>query len=102
MNLRQIGPELQRRSIGRDCFFIPAGGAQQVAKVALVFGDRGINLCRPADQLQGDGSAPLNVYFRIPPDIFYSDRPNATLRLAYRYNSIPIGPISSMYSRIKS
>jgi len=26
------------------------------------------------DQLQGDGSAPLNVYFRIPPDIFYSER----------------------------
>jgi cellulose synthase (UDP-forming) len=39
-----------------------------------------------ADQLQGDGSSPLNVYFRIPPDIFYSERPNAVLRLAYRYN----------------
>jgi cellulose synthase (UDP-forming) len=55
-----------------------------------------------ADQLQGDGSAPLNVYFRIPPDIFYSERPNALLRLAYRYNSIPIGPISSMQVRINS
>jgi cellulose synthase (UDP-forming) len=55
-----------------------------------------------ADQLQGDGSAPLNVYFRIPPDIFYSERPNATLRLAYRYNSIPIGPISSMQVRINN
>ena len=28
-----------------------------------------------ADQLQGDGSAPLNVYFRIPPDIFYAGEP---------------------------
>jgi cellulose synthase (UDP-forming) len=55
-----------------------------------------------ADQLQGDGSAPLNVYFRIPPDIFYSERPNATLSLAYRYNSIPIGPISSMQVRINN
>ncbi len=55
-----------------------------------------------ADQLQGDGSAPLNVYFRIPPDIFYSERPNSTLRLAYRYNSIPIGPISSMQVRINN
>jgi cellulose synthase (UDP-forming) len=54
------------------------------------------------DQLQGDGSAPLNVYFRIPPDIFYSERPNSTLRLAYRYNSIPIGPISSMQVRINN
>jgi len=53
-----------------------------------------------ADQLQGDGSAPLSVYFRIPPDIFLSDRPNAVLRLVYRYNSVPIGPISSMQIRI--
>ncbi|MGB8260799.1 MAG: UDP-forming cellulose synthase catalytic subunit [Terracidiphilus sp.] len=55
-----------------------------------------------ADQLQGDGSAPLNVYFRIPPDIFYSERPNAVLKLVYRYNSIPIGPISSMQVRINN
>jgi len=55
-----------------------------------------------ADQLQGDGTAPLSVYFRIPPDIFYSDRPNAILKLAYRYNSIPIGPISSMQVRINN
>jgi cellulose synthase (UDP-forming) len=53
-----------------------------------------------ADQLQGDGSAPLSVYFRIPPDVFYSDRPNAILHLVYRYNSVPIGPISSMQVRI--
>jgi cellulose synthase (UDP-forming) len=55
-----------------------------------------------SDQLQGDGTAPLSVYFRIPPDIFYPDRPNALLKLAYRYNSIPIGPISSMQVRINN
>ena len=55
-----------------------------------------------ADQLQGDGSAPLYVYFRIPPDIFYSERPNAVLKLVYRYNSVPIGPISSMQMRINN
>ncbi len=55
-----------------------------------------------AGQLQGDGAAPLNVYFRVPPDIFYSQRPNAVLHLVYRYNSIPIGPISSMQVRINS
>ncbi len=55
-----------------------------------------------SDQLQGDGTSPLNVYFRVPPDIFYADRPNATLKLAYRYNSIPIGPISSMQVRINN
>jgi cellulose synthase (UDP-forming) len=55
-----------------------------------------------ADQLQGDGTAPLNVYFRIPPDIFYGERPNAVLHLVYRFNSVPIGPISSMQIRINN
>jgi cellulose synthase (UDP-forming) len=55
-----------------------------------------------SDQMQGDGTAPLNVYFRIPPDIFYADKPNTVLKLAYRYNSIPIGPISSMQVRINN
>jgi cellulose synthase (UDP-forming) len=55
-----------------------------------------------ADQLQGDGTAPLNVYFRIPPDIFYAERPNAVLHLVYRFNSVPIGPISSMQIRVNS
>ncbi len=59
------------------------------------------------DELQNDGTAPLNVYFRIPPDIYYgeltnSDRQNAALHLAYRYNSIPIGPLSSLQARINN
>jgi cellulose synthase (UDP-forming) len=54
------------------------------------------------DTMQGDGSTPLNVYFRLAPDIFYSERPNAILRLAYRYNSIPIGPISSLQMRVNN
>ena len=49
-----------------------------------------------AEQLQGDGSGPMNVYFRVPPDIFYAEKPNAVLKVVYRYNSIPIGPISSI------
>jgi len=60
-----------------------------------------------AEQLQGDGTAPLSVYFRIPPDLYYGttwspDRPNATLHLAYRYNSIPLGPVSSMQVRVNN
>jgi cellulose synthase (UDP-forming) len=56
-----------------------------------------------AEQLQGDGAAPMNVYFRIPPDLYYNNRePNAILRLVYRYNSIPIGPISSAQMRINN
>ncbi len=55
-----------------------------------------------AEQLQGDGTAPLNVYFRIPPDIFYANRPNSKLHLLYRYNSIPIGPNSSIQVRLNN
>jgi cellulose synthase (UDP-forming) len=56
-----------------------------------------------AEQMQGDGTAPLNVYFRIAPDLYYNARePNAILKLDYRYNSIPIGPISSMQVRVNN
>jgi cellulose synthase (UDP-forming) len=55
-----------------------------------------------AEQMQGDGTAPLVVNFRIPPDIYYGDRPNALLKLSYRYNSIPIGPVSSLQVRINN
>ncbi len=54
------------------------------------------------DALQNDGSAPLNVYFRIPPDIFFVQKPNAILKMVYRYNSIPIGPISSIQVRVNN
>jgi cellulose synthase (UDP-forming) len=59
------------------------------------------------DQLQGDGTTPLAVYFRIPPDLyidapFSSDHSNATLHLIYRYNSVAIGPVSSMQVRVNN
>ena len=75
----------------------PADGAPRWART-----DQTIALWDYAssEQMQGDGTAPITVYFRIPPDIFYADRPNAILKLVYRYNSIPIGPISSMQVRI--
>jgi len=54
-----------------------------------------------AQQLQSDGTAPVDVHFRIPPDLyidspFTADRPDAVLHLSYRYNSVPVGPLSSM------
>jgi cellulose synthase (UDP-forming) len=56
-----------------------------------------------AEQVQGDGTAPLNVYFRIPPDIYYAtEGPNTRLHVVYRYNSVPIGPISSMQVRVNN
>jgi len=87
--------------IGIDTFKLPAKqDADTAPRWAQV--DQKIALWDYAssDQLQGDGTAPLNVYFRVPPDIFYDDRPNAVLHLVYRYNSIPIGPISSMQVRV--
>jgi len=44
----------------------------------------------------------VNVYFRVPPDMFYGEKPNAILRMVYRYNSIPIGPISSIQVRVNN
>lgn len=56
-----------------------------------------------AESLQTDGGSPINVYFRVPPDLFYSDRkPNAKLFMVYRYNPIPIGPISSIQVRVNN
>ncbi len=56
-----------------------------------------------ADSLGGDGSAPVNVYFRVPPDLYYSERrPNAVLKMVYRYNPMPIGPISSIQVRVNN
>jgi cellulose synthase (UDP-forming) len=51
----------------------------------------------PAEAMQGDGGGPLIAYYKIPPDLFFEDtQQNVRLHLDYRYNSIPIGPISSM------
>ena len=56
-----------------------------------------------AGELQGDGSAPLNVHFRVPPDLDYdAGRPNTKLHLIYRYNSIPVGPVSSLQVHMNS
>ena len=56
-----------------------------------------------AEQMQGDGTAPLNVYFRIPPDIYFNtEGPNTRLHVVYRYNSVPIGPISSMQVKVNN
>ena len=51
----------------------------------------------PAEALEGDGTSPMVAYYKIPPDLFFEDpQQNIKLHLDYRYNSIPIGSISSM------
>jgi cellulose synthase (UDP-forming) len=44
--------------------------------------------CRTQDALQSNGSAPIPVYFHLPPDLFYGERQNLRLNLHYRYNAL--------------
>ncbi len=46
--------------------------------------------------LQGDGTVPVGIYSRIPPDLFYGDRQNLALHLYYRYNGIPLANESTL------
>src|SRR5205807_864936 len=45
-----------------------------------------------------DGSSPVAVYLRLPPDLYYSyrNRQNLALHLSYRYNAIPLYNGSSL------
>jgi cellulose synthase (UDP-forming) len=47
-------------------------------------------------ELQSDGSDPLPVYLRVPPDLFYGDRQNIPLHVDYRYNAIPLANASTL------
>ena len=47
-------------------------------------------------ELQTDGSGPVAVYLRIPPDLYYSSRQNLPLHLDYRYNSVSLANDSTM------
>jgi cellulose synthase (UDP-forming) len=46
--------------------------------------------------MQTDGSGPVAVYLRIPPDLYYSSRQNLPLRVDYRYNAISLANNSTM------
>jgi len=46
--------------------------------------------------LETDGSDPIAIYPRLPPDLYYGTRQNLNLHLAYRYNSIPIADDSTL------
>jgi cellulose synthase (UDP-forming) len=46
--------------------------------------------------LQGDGSAPIETYFRLPPDLYFGTKQYIPLLLAYRYNPVPLGKMSTM------
>ncbi|HEY4357235.1 MAG TPA: UDP-forming cellulose synthase catalytic subunit [Acidobacteriaceae bacterium] len=46
--------------------------------------------------LQGDGTVPVGVYSRVPPDLYYGDTQNLPFKLFYRYNGIPLANESTL------
>jgi cellulose synthase (UDP-forming) len=46
--------------------------------------------------LQSDGSRPESIYFRLPPDLFFSGLQNLPYHLSYRYNGVPLGDGSTL------
>jgi cellulose synthase (UDP-forming) len=46
--------------------------------------------------LQGDGSVPVNVYMRIPPDLYLDPVTELRYHMDYRYNGIPLANESSL------
>jgi cellulose synthase (UDP-forming) len=46
--------------------------------------------------LQGDGSDPVNVYMRVPPDLYTEPIANLSYHMNYRYNGIPLANESSL------
>jgi cellulose synthase (UDP-forming) len=42
------------------------------------------------ESLRSDGSQPLPVYFRVPPDLHYGENQNLNLKVSYRYNGAPV------------
>jgi cellulose synthase (UDP-forming) len=47
-------------------------------------------------QLQSDGSGPVAVYLRTPPDLFFGDRKVLPMRVNYRYNAISLANESTL------
>jgi hypothetical protein len=60
--------------------------------------DRASPLWENLDQgeLQGDGSGPLPVYVRVPPDLYFGDRQHLPMHLDYRYNTVSLAKSSSL------
>jgi cellulose synthase (UDP-forming) len=49
-----------------------------------------------AAELQTDGSNPIAIYMRLPPDLYYGSRQDLRLYLGYRYNAIPLSDGSTL------
>jgi cellulose synthase (UDP-forming) len=49
-----------------------------------------------ATSLQTNGTDPVAIYMRLPPDLFYGTRQNLGFHLAYRYNGVALSQESSL------
>ena len=47
-------------------------------------------------ELQGDGSGPLSVTMRLPPDLDYGELRNLAFHMSYRYNGVPLANGSTL------
>ncbi len=47
-------------------------------------------------ELQSDGSAPVAVYLRTPPDLYFGERKTLKLHLDYRYNAVALANESTL------
>ncbi len=50
---------------------------------------------RPED-MQTDGSSPISVYLRLPPDLNFGETQNIALHLNYRYSGVPLSDGSTL------
>jgi cellulose synthase (UDP-forming) len=46
-----------------------------------------------------DGSGPVQIFLRVPPDLYYADRNDLDLHLEYRYNASAVGAGSALLIR---
>jgi len=49
-----------------------------------------------AGELQSDGSTPVSVTLRLPPDLYYGQTQNLAFHLRCRYNGVPLGSQSTL------
>jgi cellulose synthase (UDP-forming) len=47
-----------------------------------------------------DGSKPVPIYFKVPPDLYYGETENLSLRLRYKYNAKLVAPGSALRTYI--
>jgi cellulose synthase (UDP-forming) len=50
-----------------------------------------------SSSLEADGSNPVAVYMRLPPDLYYGARQDLPLHLGYRYNGVALSSDSSLH-----